>query len=132
MKRLLSIIFCILLLAACAEAATVELAWNASVSDNVAGYAVFSRDYTHAYDTALWQGSEPTCTVDVPGDRQTAFVARAFAYGPYDLEGNRTVLWSGNSNEVIYTPTVSPPQPPRNIVVRILVAIAHFLGRLFV
>lgn len=126
MKRLLFLIA--LTIPISAWSANVNLAWDASTSPEVQGYAIYHRDYQHPYDysTPLWQGNALTCTVTVPDDRQTAFVARAWGYGPYDLEGNREVIWSDNSNQVTFTPPVVKPEPPRNFIVRILVAVLNF------
>jgi hypothetical protein len=129
MKRLL--LLCVLLCPSL-YAAEISLAWDSSTS-TVDGYGIFHKDFQHPYDynTPLWTGTGLSCTVTVASDRQTAFVARAFAYGPYDLQGNRTQEWSMDSNEVIAIPIVTKPAPPRNFVIKILQAIAHFFGRLF-
>ena len=131
MKTLITTL-CLLFLAIPCMAADVNLGWDASTS-MVDGYALFDRNFQkpYNYDAPSWTGSTLTATVTVTGDRQSAFVARAFVYGPYDLQGNRTQIWSDNSNEVIY-PGVTPPKPtpPRNFIVKILVAILGFFGRL--
>ena len=110
----------------------LTLEWDASPSTGVEGYEVYSRDYTggYNYDNPICGTPSLSCTVSVPSDRQIAFVARAFGYGPYDLDGNRLTLWSGNSNEVIYTPTATPPEPPRSLIARILAAMLGFFERL--
>ena len=115
-----------------AQAAEVTLAWNASITPEVQGYAIFSRDYTkpYNYDQPAWEGAQLTCTLTVRDDRQTAFVARAFVWGPYDLQGNRIKIWSDDSNEVVFTPAIQKPAPPRNFMQRILQAILDFFGGL--
>jgi hypothetical protein len=125
MKRLIFVVLLLLFIVPC-YAADVELAWDASISPDVAGYAVFSCDYQHGYGSAICEVPGLTCEVTVPDDRQTAFVARAYKWGPYDLDGNRVQIWSGDSNEVVFVPSVTPPQPPQNIIIRILVAILDF------
>jgi hypothetical protein len=132
MKRLLFVI-ALLLFVGPAMAASVTLAWDASPTPGVSGYAIFDRNYQKPYNytTPSWTGPSLTGNVTVPDDRVSAFVARAFVYGPYDLAGVRTITWSDNSNEVTWTPTVVKPDPPRNLIVRILVAIGKFFGRLF-
>jgi len=111
------------------QAATINLQWDASVSQ-VDGYAVYDKNYQKPYNYAapIWTGSGLTCSVTVPDDRMSAFVARAYKYGPYDLQGNRTTEWSGNSNEVQWAPTVTPPEPPRNFAIRILTALLRLFG----
>jgi hypothetical protein len=128
MKLILAILF----LAMPLQAASVSLAWDASPSAAVEGYAIFSKDFQHPYDYAvpLWKGTGLTCTVTVPDDRQTAFVARAWGYGPYDLDGKRETVWSDSSNQVVYVP-VKVIEPPRNLIVRILQALVKFFGNLF-
>jgi hypothetical protein len=128
MKRSLSVIIAVLLLCLPVMAANVNLAWDASSSPDVAGYAIFARDYTHGYTaTPAWEGVGLTCTVAVPDDRQTAFVAKAWAWGPYDLNGNREKIWSGPSNEVVYVPSVTqPPPPPANFLQKLLSAVIDF------
>jgi hypothetical protein len=117
------------------QAATVTLAWDASLSAGVQGYAVYDKNYQKPYNynvaACTVVGAILTCNVVVPDDRQTAFVARAFAYGPYDLSGNRIMIWSGDSNEAVYIPAVTPPTPPRNLLSRFLIALGNFLRGLF-
>jgi hypothetical protein len=128
MKNSLFVCAILLLLAMPSIAANVSLEWDASVTPEVQGYAVFIRDYTHGYnyDSPGCSVSVLTCTIVVPDDRQTAFVARAWMWGPYDLSGNRTKLWSDNSNEVVYIPSVPPPSPPGGLLWKILVAVLDF------
>jgi len=127
MKRLLFAVLFLMLAIPCL-AADVELAWDASVSTNVEGYALFSRDYQDGYGVEIWSGPGLGCTVTVPDDRQTAFVARAWGYGSYDLDGNREVIWSLDSNEVVFIPEIEPPAPPTNIFIQILVAVLDFFA----
>lgn len=128
MRKLLMILGLLSTINLSSYAATITLEWDASVSPDVAGYAIFDRNFQkpYAYDAPLWEGPGLTCTVTAPDDRQSAYVARAFAWGPYDLQGNRTKIWSGDSNEVTFTPAVKKPDPPRNLVIRILQAIGRF------
>ena len=125
-KLLLILLFCPALMAT-----DVKLAWEDNSGQVVDGYAIFNRDYQKPYSTPLCTTVEHGCTVTVSNDRQTAFVARCFVYGPYDLQGNRSVEWSNDSNEVVWTPPVVKPSPPRNLAIRILVAIGRFFKGLF-
>jgi len=125
------ILFAVIFTAMSLRADDVTLAWNHPGAD---GYGVFNRDYlAPSYgDVPLWEGPELTATVTVPEDRHTAFVARAFEWGPYDLEGNRTKHWSGNSNEVVYEPAPPPtPEPPSNFLIQAIVAIARAIVYFF-
>jgi hypothetical protein len=124
--KIINGLFLFLLMSISAMAVEVPLQWDAS-SDTVEGYAVFNRDFQNkAYGAPLCTTVELGCTVTVLNDRQTAFVVRAFIYGPYDLDGNRTTEWSVNSNEIIYSPPVVKPNPPRNLLVQIIVAVLDF------
>jgi hypothetical protein len=128
MKTLLLILlFCPALMAA-----DVTLQWDDSAGA-VDGYGLFDRNYQKPYNYAVpsWTGSALTGIVTVPNDRQSAFVARAYQWGPYDLQGVRTQVWSDDSNEVVWTPPVIKPAPPRNLAIRILVAIGRFFKGLF-
>lgn len=131
MKKIALILFAFILSANIALAATVTLAWDASPSAGIVGYAIFARDYTHGYDYAqpLWKGIGLTCTVTVPDDRQTAFVARAYGWGSYDLEGERQEIQSDNSNEAVFIPTAPKPEPPRNFLSKLIAAVTGFFGR---
>ncbi len=131
MKRIALILFGLILSANITLAATATLAWDASSSAGVVGYAIFARDYTHGYDYAqpIWKGTGLACTVTVPDDRSTAFVARAYGWGPYNLEGERQEIQSDNSNEVVFTPTVTKPEPPRNFLSKLIAAVMGFFGQ---
>ena len=113
--------FLLLAVLACpALAAGVNLAWDAPTS-GADGYGIFVKDYENPYnyDAPAWTGSDTTCTVTVPDDRQSAFVARAFIWGAYDLDGNRTRHWSDDSNEVVYNPDDTQPPPGEPTLLRI-------------
>lgn len=123
-----------LLLASSSFAADVTLVWDASPSQQVDGYMLFDRNFQKPYDynNPSWTGTGITATVTVPDDRQSAFVARAFVWGVYDLNGVRQKNQSDNSNEVTFTPTAKPkPAPPRNIIIKIPVVIGKILRGLF-
>jgi hypothetical protein len=133
MKKLLFLLvsfsFCSSLMAA-----EVSLAWDASLSSQVDGYMLFDRNFQKPYDfdNPSWTGTALEGKVIVADDRQSAFVARAFVWGVYDLNGVRLKNPSDNSNEVVFTPTAKPkPQAPRNLAIRILVAIGKFFKGLF-
>ena len=95
-----------------ADAADVDLAWDANpAKDNVTGYRVFSRTGpAYDYTTPAWQGPETTATVQTEG--QTAFVVRA--YRVEQLDG--AVTESPDSNEVIYTPPA--PESPKSLIIK--------------
>ena len=135
MKRL-TFLLIFLCIASLAIADEVSLAWDPSTSTGVEGYKLYSRDYTHGYNTAIWTGTADlrTCTVTVPGDRETAFVLTAFGTITItDLDGNTTVeeAESGYSNEVVYRPTIVPPEPPSlNWAQKVIAAIVNFFDGL--
>jgi hypothetical protein len=130
MKKLFVLFF---LMAMSLQAATVNLAWDASASTGVQGYALYNKDFQHPYNytVPIWEGATLTATVTVVNDRQTAFVARAWVWGVYDLQGNRTKMWSDNSNEEVFIPDQPKPQPPSNFIIKILVALAKFFRGLW-
>lgn len=114
MKRTLAILWFVLASCAVANAGTWRLTWQASTSPETVGYRLYSHDYTGPFNYAspMWEGTALTAEVMIPDDRQTAFVVRAYSYGPYDLEGNRTVIESGDSNVWVAipdSPVVNPP-----------------------
>ena len=127
-KLLFAIALC--LLAAPLFAADVNLTWN---HPGATGYGIFSRDYQNPVygDVPVWDGSTLSATVSVPDDRYTAFVARAYEWGPYDLEGNRNKVWSGDSNEVVYQPSVTPPEPPGNFIIQAIAAVLRAIVNFF-
>ena len=128
MKHIFFVAIVLFLMVGYVQAEDIELAWDSSVSAGVEGYTVYRKDFSVAYDynSPACSTSGLSCTITVPDDRQSAFVARAWGYGPYDLEGNRTVIWSGNSNEAIHISDVQVPEPPRSLLFRILTAILNF------
>ena len=100
----------ILLFSALAHSATVELQWDANPpADKVQGYAIFDKANEGA---PIWSGNALTCIVTVPDNVATTMFARAWNYSL-----DQTVQWSGNSNEVTYTPVIAPPAPPQNLTV---------------
>lgn len=124
MKKL-AIVLAIIFMASTSYAAQVTMAWDHPGAD---GYAIFQRHHTQpAYGDPLWEGPEKTCTVTVPDDRESAYVARAFVYGVADLEGNVSKIWSGDSNEIVYVPP-APPQPesPTDLVIQALQALINW------
>jgi hypothetical protein len=130
MRRSLIVIALLFLFSLPVIATDVNLAWDASTSADVQGYALFNKDYQKAYnyDDPIWQGSVLNVMISVASDRQTAFVARAWKWGPYDLQGNRMKVWSLDSNEVIFTPAVTKPEPPKNLLHRIIAAVLGFFA----
>lgn len=76
-----------------AQAADVNLAWDANTEEDLAGYRVFHRQVgqEYNYESPSWEGTEITCTITIEGVRDYQFVARAF-----DEDGNE----SDNSNEI--------------------------------
>lgn len=133
MKRFVVFIAVFVFMAVFAEASTVNLAWDSSTSTGVEGYAVFDKNFQKPYNyiAPFCESTKDilTCGATAPDDRQSAFVARAWAWGPYDLTGNRVKVWSDNSNEVVFTPATVKPEPPRNFIVKILVAIGRFFSK---
>ena len=104
----------LLLISTVAYATTVELQWDANPPANkVQGYAIFDKANEGA---PLWSGNALTCIVTVPDDRTTTMFARAWNWSNIDPD-TRVVQWSGNSNEVTYTPVIAPPEPPKNLTI---------------
>jgi hypothetical protein len=132
MKKIIAALVLLFALSVPSMAADIQLTWDASTSI-VDGYALFDKNFQKVYNYSIpsWEGTALTGVVTVPDDRMSAFVARAYQWGPYDLSGVRVKNWSDNSNEVVWTPTTTKPNPPRNLIVRILTAVVNFLGRLF-
>ena len=108
MKRLITL--AIILMAGPVWAGTVNLAWDAN-TEPVTGYRIYMRTGAQYGTTPVWQGTGVTCTVTVVDDLQTAFVATAYLTG--NIDG--TIMESGHSNEVVYTPDSMKPQPPKSL-----------------
>lgn len=120
MKTALLIVLATLLLTSAAVAGQVTLAWDAN--DPVpTGYALFARwsengnPAVYDYTTPIWptemvHHTETTCTVTVPDNCEVAFVVRAYKLVTA-LDGTTDILWSGDSNEVVYTDAVTPANP---------------------
>lgn len=122
----------ILIFTTSAFSSAVTLTWDASLSPHVDGYEIYSKDFErpYDYDDPMCVTEELGCTVTVLDDRQTAFVARAFKFGPYDLNGNRIVVYSGISNQAVHVPfSPEPPTPPRSLATKILQALLDFFGQ---
>jgi len=97
MKRLLSVIVCLIIMAACGEAGEITLAWNASASTGVTGYKLHYGTASGSYGTVTDVGGVLTFKVtELTLNQNYCFVATA-----YDAEGNE----SGYSNEVCGLPT---------------------------
>lgn len=133
MKRYMALLL-LLALQPAVFAGEAGLRWDASPSE-VDGYAVFDRNFEkpYAYDNPAWIGTadELACRIEnLPDDRQTGFVARSWAWGVYDLNGNRVRRWSGDSNEVTYMPEGTDPQPPGNLLLTLFTAVMDFFVKL--
>lgn len=128
MKKLFISIL-IMLIPAIALASQITLEWDSV--DNASGYGLFQRSFQHPYDygNPVWEGTATTAILTVPDDIETAFVCRAFAYGPIDLSGNTTKSWSADSNEVSYMPDTVTPEAPKNLIQRIVQAILNLFQR---
>jgi len=115
-----------------AIAAQVTFEWNPAEGSNPSGYAIFQRSFQQSYGLPIWEGAETTATITVPDDKETAYVCRAYVFGSMDLEGNMPKIWSGDSNEVVFTPTnPDPPAPPQNFIQRLIQAILNWFNGLF-
>jgi chitinase len=111
-KALAVMLLILTLFAGAALAADVQLAWDAN-DPAPTGYAVFVRPIAGAYDyNDMAYDVGPALTVTIPAltEGQTyAFVARAYVEYT-DATGNPARNWSGDSNEIVYTPTEAPQQ----------------------
>lgn len=87
-------------------ATQVSLMWDPNSEADLAGYRVFCREQSQAYDyvNPSWEGTDTTCTISNLNETQTyCFVARAF-----DTQG----FESENSIELCHEPLVTSNQPP--------------------
>lgn len=126
MKKLYTalILITLIFLAITAQAATIRVSWDPNTEDDLAGYKVY-------YGTASGQYGAPVdvglvTTFDVLGiDDETEYFVAVTAY---DLSGNE----SDFSDEVsIIIGDLTPPGPPKNIILQILDQVAAFFKRLF-
>ena len=112
LKALGAMLLILTLFAGAALAADVQLAWDAN-DPAPTGYAVFVRPIAGVYDyndMAYDVGSALTVTIPALTEGQTyAFVARAYVEYT-DAAGDTVRNWSGDSNEVVYTPSEAPQQ----------------------
>jgi chitinase len=124
-KAILSIIILtiIAMSAVFANAAQVTLTWDAN-DPAPTGYRIYTRTGADYGAFPVWEGTATTCTITVPDGVETAFVARAYVVG--QLTG--ALVESGNSNEVAY---LSKPEPPKNLVARLVVALKQWFKGLF-
>lgn len=123
MKKLLFLLFCMIFCTSL-SAATVQISWDPNTESDLAGYKVY-------YGTASGQYGAPVdvglvTTFDVLGiDDETEYFVAVTAY---DLSGNE----SDFSDEVsIIIGDLTPPGPPKNIILQILDQVAAFFKRLF-
>jgi len=92
-----------------AFAASVNLAWDASQSPNVAGYKVHVGTTQGVYDSTIDTGSVTSFTVDNLAD-DTNYYFVASAYGTCDDgNGNQVPCESVNSNEIPWINDTTPP-----------------------
>lgn len=114
MKKVALVLVSFFMMFGIATAAQVTLQWDANVPTPT-GYRVFMRTGAeYDFSNPAWQGTETTCTVTVPDGLEAAFVARA--YLPGNISGKE--IESGNSNEVVFTP--SAPEPPKTLIIKAL------------
>ena len=100
----LRLVIAFLLLASSAWAESVPLAWDASVSPNIAGYKVYTGTTSRTYGTLITIGNVTTYTVPGLPSGFTYY----FAVTAFDASGNE----SDFSNEVSKTLGGVPISPP--------------------
>jgi hypothetical protein len=123
MKKAILILTIIAMSAVFANAAQVTLSWDAN-NPAPTGYRIYTRTGANYGTQPAWEGAATTCTITVPDGVEAAFVARAYVVG--QLTG--AVVESGNSNEVTY---LSKPEPPKNLMARLMVALKQWFKGLF-
>lgn len=122
MKKTLALIIGICLLSILAQAASIQVTWDANTESDLAGYKVY-------YGTAPGQYGAPV-TVTTPSytfqgatDKTTYYVA----VSAIDTSGNESAL----SDEVsIYVPDVTPPAKPTGLLQRLLTWLKGLFGGL--
>lgn len=128
---LISIVGLLLAVSVPALAADVTFGWDANTESDLAGYKLYqsatSGDYSGAVPidiplSALAHPGDPEYTQTGVGDGTWYWVLTA-----YDTEG----LESGYSNEVTKTIDTTPPAPPTNFWIKIVIAIWNWLRHIF-
>ena len=132
MRKILCGILWLLLLPVLAVCADVTLQWDASPTPGVAGYEVYTMNFQQPYNFSnpACDVTGLSCVITVPDDRHTEFVARAYVWGPFDLQGNRTKIFSDNSNTDEYVPP-GPTKPEPPLIVQIIAAIVRVVADFF-
>lgn len=124
MKRIVFIIM-ILLFATSAYAAQVRVTWNANTEPDLDGYRVHYGVIPGEYTEIIDVGNMTEATIEITPEygRDYYFVVTA-----YDTSGNE----SGYSDMAsCFIPDATPPEKPKNILVRIIEAIMAFFKGLF-
>ena len=99
MKKLVCALISVLLLFSVPAIAAWEytLEWDANTEPDLAGYRLFSREFsgTYNYTNPIWEGTDTTAVV-VVDDEHAAFVVRAFdVSGDESADSNEDNTWMG-------------------------------------
>ena len=114
-------------------AAAMTVAVDITIEGPADGYQCFTMAYQHPYDyeaPPAWEGSTLSGTMTVLDDRVTEARCRAWLWGPYDLQGNRTRVYGPLSDPYSISPPSNTPNKP-SIILRWLVAVLDFFGEYF-
>lgn len=122
-KILLIALAGILMFAGGVMAAQVTLQWDPASGPEPSGYALFERNYLsgglYDYESPIWptdgiDHTETETTIAVADNVEHAFILRAYLKQTA-LDGSVSLNWSGDSNEVIFTPDVQV-ESPKNLI----------------
>lgn len=121
-SKIIGILAALLLVSVLAQAAQIQVSWNANTEPDLAGYKVYMGTAPGQYSTPVTV-TTPSYTFQGATDKTTYYVA----VSAFDTSGNESAL----SDEVsIYVPDVTPPAKPTGLLQRLIAWLKGIFGGL--
>lgn len=121
-NKIIGILAALLLVSVLAQAAQVQLTWNANTETDLAGYKVYVGTAAGTYGAPVDVGNVTAHTLTLtPAAGQTYY----FALTAYDTSGNESI----KSSEVsVFIPDQTAPAQPKGLMQRLIAWLMRVLG----
>ena len=121
-SKIIGILAALLLVSVLAQAAQIQVSWNANTETDLAGYKVYAGTAPGQYGAPVDVGNVTAYTATLTPATGTTYY---FALTAYDTSGNESV----KSDEVsVYVPDVTPPAKPTGLLQRLLAWLKGLFG----
>ena len=121
-NKIIGILAALLLVSVLAQAASIQVTWNANTEPDLAGYKVYMGTAPGVYGAPVDVGNVTAYTATLTPATGTTYY---FALTAYDTSGNESV----KSDEVsAFVPDSAPPAKPTGLMQRLLAWLARVFG----